>query len=274
MNAFFLVTHSQSFNKRYHRHSKSKAMKNYIQLLISTLTFFVLIMPNKGVAQATTEMRLNQQTSSLEWDIIDGAFDESTSAHYQDLGCIVHPVAVTLVHFEGRELQTGIELNWEVLNEVGNEWYTVEQSNGFSPWKKVESIRNDYNQSRYSIIHALPDYGINHYRLSQIDLDGVPKYLSLTSLFYRSGSDMQISAYGSKVLIQSYQPMEIHEISVYDLRGHQLSEQLYYFGDGDQAQIDLSHLPYGIYIIKVEFPDGMLSKKIVLTDEEKESMIF
>jgi hypothetical protein len=183
-------------------------------------------------------------------------------------------VAVTLVHFEGRELQTGIELNWEVLNEVGNEWYTVEQSNGFSPWKKVESIRNDYNQSRYSIIHALPDYGINHYRLSQIDLDGVPKYLSLTSLFYRSGSDMQISAYGSKVLIQSYQPMEIHEISVYDLRGHQLSEQLYYFGDGDQAQIDLSHLPYGIYIIKVEFPDGMLSKKIVLTDEEKESMIF
>lgn len=269
MSAFFLVTHCQSFIKKDHHHSKPKAMKNYIQLLICALTFFVLTIPNKGIAQATTEMRLNQQTSSLEWDIIEGAYDESTSTHYQDLGCIVHPVAVTLVHFEGRELKTGIELNWEVLNEVGNEWYTVEQSNGFTPWKKIESVRNDYNQSRYTVIDVLPDYGINHYRLSQTDLDGVPKYLSLTSLFYRSGSDMQITAYGSKVTVQSYEAMEIHEISVYDLRGHQLSEQLYYFGDGDQAQIDLSHLPYGIYIIKVEFPDGMLSKKVVLADEKK-----
>lgn len=249
-------------------------MKNYIQLLICVLSYFVLIVPNNAVAQASAKMLSDQQTSSLSWDITEGEYEGNQGIHYQDLGCIVHPVAVTLVHFEGRELQTGIELNWEVLNEVGNEWYTVEQSNGFTPWKKVKSLRNNYNQSRYRLIDELPDYGINHYRLSQTDMDGTPIYLSLTSLFYRTGTDMQISAYGSKVFVQSYQPMEIHEISIYDMRGHQLSEQLYYFGDGDQAEIDLSHLPYGIYIVKVEFPDGMLSKKVVMADEKKESMIF
>jgi hypothetical protein len=182
--------------------------------------------------------------------------------------------SVALIQFAGRELKRGIELTWDVDKQGQNMYYTVERSNGFSPWKTIRDIISEADKKHYILVDPLPDVGLNHYRLSQTDEDGAHQFLSLTSINYQNTDHISVAAFDGYLTIQSFESMELHEISVYDLRGQEHYMDLVYMGKGDQIQINLNHLPKGIYIAKVEYPLGYYSKKIILAEEKEIGVLF
>lgn len=188
--------------------------------------------------------------------------------------CMAVPLSVSLIDFSARELKEGIELSWKVADQGENSFYTVERSNGFTTWKLIRNVENSEGRANYSIIDPMPDIGVNHYRLSQTDKNGTSDHLSLVSVHYRGGDDMKIIAYDGRLTVQSFEAMEIHEVTIYDLRGSQHFSEITYMGNGLQYQMDISHLPFGIYIVKVEYPSGYYSRKIILTDDKDAGQIF
>ncbi len=188
--------------------------------------------------------------------------------------CMAAPLAVSLIDFSARELKKGIELSWQVAEQGENSFYTIERSNGFTKWKLIRNAENVDGKTTYSVIDPLPEIGVNHYRLSQTDNNGTSQYLSLASIYYQSGEGMKVIAYDGMLTVQSFEPMEIHEVTIYDLRGSQHFSEIAFMGNGLQYQMDISHLPFGIYIVKVEYPSGYYSKKIILADEANAGQIF
>lgn len=188
--------------------------------------------------------------------------------------CMAAPLAVSLIGFSASPLKEGVELTWEVADQGENAFYTIERSNGFTPWKLIRNIENEDGKSKYAVVDAMPETGINHYRLSQTDQNDSRHHLSLVSIYYQGETEMKVTAYDGELTVVSFEPMEMHEVSVYDLRGRQYACEIAFIGQGMLYRMDLSRLPYGIYIVKVEYPFGSYSKKIVLTDEKKQGVVF
>lgn len=90
---------------------------------------------------------------------------------------------VNLISYDALLLQNNtVLLNWRTTNEINNEYFTINKSTdgiNFSPLGKVESKLPVGGFTDYSFIDAHPLNGNNFYRLSQVDIDGNQKILSI-----------------------------------------------------------------------------------------------
>ena len=83
---------------------------------------------------------------------------------------------VELTRFEGRKSNDNkVQLYWETASELNSDYFVVERSeNGldFYPLDRVKSTGTTNEMSSYKAVDEQPFYGMNYYRLRQVDLDG------------------------------------------------------------------------------------------------------
>lgn len=82
---------------------------------------------------------------------------------------------VELLNFNGKIIDTGIELNWATASEINNDYFELERSsNGkdFERLAEVDGGGTTHTLQRYTYIDKRPYNGVNYYRLKQVDTDG------------------------------------------------------------------------------------------------------
>ena len=134
------------------------------------------------VAYSTTQPTLNVTTQvnngAAGSDNSGGTTNAGTGGGSSGTGTIVAssgPLPIKLVSFDGVIEQNKIKLLWETATEKNNREFIVEKSTNAIDYEIVGTLKGAGNSEdirHYELYDYTPTYGMNYYRLKQIDFDG------------------------------------------------------------------------------------------------------
>ncbi|GEM_PF-5285590 len=82
---------------------------------------------------------------------------------------------VNFISFTGKNINEGVQLNWETAIEENNSRFEIYRSHDGQTFSKIGSLSGNLNSNQinsYSFIDDSPFQGGNYYQLKQIDADG------------------------------------------------------------------------------------------------------
>ncbi len=187
---------------------------------------------------------------------------------------INHMLPVELINFDAKEKNETTFLNWSTAIENNNSGFEVEHSIDGKLWEKINFIRGNGNSTivnNYDFVHRDPKYGINYYRLKQIDFDGRFEYSKVISVNFKGENGVIGELYpnpsksGMINLEYSSQNNEEVNISVFDAKGELVINQIRQILNGNNnLSFDFSNFDTGIYIVKIGREKNLTYRKLII----------
>jgi hypothetical protein len=174
---------------------------------------------------------------------------------------------VILTGFEGWEEAGAVELEWSVSREVNNEKFLLSRSHDGLIYEQIAAVDgkgNTGDPQTYHFRDTHPVEGINLYRLSQRDYDGMVRILSTIEITHSGQGFTRL--YPNPATSVCYLEMLANKlttarVSVLDLSGRSLFQAHYSLLQGlNKLEVPLSELEYGMYLIQVETEEALWSK--------------
>jgi len=168
------------------------------------------------------------------------------------------PVELSL--FEGKYKNGETLLTWVTQSEVNNKGFDLEYSlNGYdwSPLSFIPGAGNSSNLNPYEYLHRDPVGGLHYYRLKQIDFNGLSHYSSIISIEVPKQNVLTISPNPSTGLL-NIKGSSYTSINIFDTWGRVVETIT-----GNNSSIDISHLASGLYFIRVETDQRVITKKLI-----------
>ena len=177
---------------------------------------------------------------------------------------------VSLLSYTLRLAEDKAIISWTVSSEVNNKYFTVERSSNGQDYiviGKVNGALNSDNEKNYSFIDEHPVTGLNYYRLSQVDIEGISKYIGLKTISYSGGKEFNaktLSSGNQRLVLQISSPVEtVCRVHIYNISGNELKNELVLVTPGStNKEINLSS---GAYVWKVANDNGKnITQKIIV----------
>lgn len=133
-----------------------------------------------------------------------------------------------------------IEIHWTTATEVNNDYFIIERSiDGihYEDMVRVNGSGTSNQPLEYIVADANPVFGMNYYRLTQVDFNG-----------NRQTFDPTVCNYGDQLT-------KIKEVLIYDLNGHLVLQESANTADLKTTIINLN-VPAGMYMLYMIFDDG------------------
>ncbi len=188
--------------------------------------------------------------------------------HFTEFGLASEAVLpVEWISFDAKKRGSDIDLEWQTATEINNDHFSIERSWDGIHFSEIGVLSGNGTSSNINS-YSFTDYAVKrsaYYRVKQVDYDDQS---SLTETRYvQVDEDQLFSVFpvplqaNGQLYIQS--PAEgKHDIELYGLDGRKRLAKELIFNNYDNQKINLSHLPTGIYLIRVtpENGDPMVSK--------------
>ena len=171
------------------------------------------------------------------------------------------PAPVTYLSFDVRKSSGASLLKWSTASELNNEGFFVQRSADGQDWTNIEFIKGNGNSSKnitYTYIDQTPVSGINYYRLGQKDFDGKIYYSDIKNIRFALGSDHRLFPNPTKGMLQMDTNYDA-QYQVFSSDGKSLAQGL----TGGNGQIDISHLPAGLYTVRIILNDEIIVNRVV-----------
>lgn len=176
------------------------------------------------------------------------------------LGSSGNPLPVELLSFDC-ELwnENQVKLSWQTAIEINNDFFTIERSADGSTWSEIKNIEgagNSVDVLNYNTIDEKPLPGLSYYRLKQTDFDGTFSYSELRTVSIEGVENAEIFIYPNptdgKLLIEG-SAIELESVKVYNHLGAEIKIlNLENARTDNKLTLDLSQLPYGVYLVKTK----------------------
>lgn len=183
-----------------------------------------------------------------------------------DIGCGMQ-LPVELLEFTGRNLEDNNVLNWSTASESNSSHFEIERSLDGTDFLQIGRVDAAFESNvvmDYGFVEEDVKSGNYVYRLKMVDLDDSYEYSDVLNIRVE-GKKLSIKANPNpsfgQIEIQSNSTKKQLEISVFSMVG-QLVE--YAEVDSNSAQMDLSHLAKGIYLLNVSNGEEYTTEKLVL----------
>jgi hypothetical protein len=177
------------------------------------------------------------------------------------------PLPVELLYFNAEARERIVALTWATASERNNEGFMVERSADGSTWEKVIELPGagtSHMPINYATEDPLPLAGIAYYRLKQLDNDGGCTYSDAVAVRMDHPHDVVVFPNPGQdivnVLFTAYGPYKIQLVN--DM-GKVLSVPMI-LRDG-QAQLDVSSLPPGCYLISAITGQLVTTKRLIVS---------
>lgn len=166
-----------------------------------------------------------------------------------------------------------VDLKWSTASETNNDYFTVERSadaTQFDQLAIVDGAGNSDHILKYAAIDNSPLDGISYYRLKQTDFDGHYKYSTTVSVQKKETEFDIINTY----LQETQGSLQVHfscsgnclvYIDLYDMSGQKVYSDYQQIPEGNPGiEIPAKDFAHGIYLLKVQSADKVISRKIKL----------
>ncbi len=173
---------------------------------------------------------------------------------------------VELLDFQGVAQDENVFLTWKTATERDNKEFQIERSKDATTWETIGSIAgrgNSIQLQNYDFLDKNPFKGNNYYRLKQVDFGGRSEY-SKSILVKMSNKNNEISIFPNPnkgvFMLSGIENLSNVGIEIFNNLGQKV------IFSNQKNQIDLSHLPNGIYHIQV-FSEENLVKNLKVVKE-------
>lgn len=168
---------------------------------------------------------------------------------------------VSLLSFTAAKEDEAVALQWTTASEQDNKGFTLEHSPDGGNWHTLTFTRskadkgNSKTPLQYSYRHDAPSYGRNFYRLKQADLYGNYEYSQTEYIFYDALTPVNITPNPAEDFILLQGLNGISKVCILNATG----QAVFSTNTGGAAiqQIEISHLPAGIYILTISNEYGI-----------------
>jgi len=205
-----------------------------------------------------TQLTIQSISSSEPYSIIESSISSITPF---TVSSNIGALPVELLYFYGEKMGNKVLLNWETESERNNDYFEVEWSidaKSFQPIGRVKGMGTTSSRHEYELIHSNPAFGLNYYRLKQVDFDGQFEYSNLVAVRFDSKEKDLLNLYpnpnsNNLLYIDTNQAGDIQIFNT-------LGQLLISTPQPNGGQINISALSAGTYFVKV----GHLMKKLIV----------
>jgi len=176
---------------------------------------------------------------------------------------------VELTYFTATSEREGVWVKWGTATETNNAYMVVERSfDGvkFQEIGRVKGAGTTLEPQSYSFLDENPLAGVNYYRLRQVDVDGTTNWHPVVAVDVKTGTT-----------IFSIQPNVVTDFVQVSLQTERTNSTLLQIFDAQgrlvkewpmpvhvyRQDINISDLPGGLYLARVQLDGVVLTKKLV-----------
>lgn len=193
-------------------------------------------------------------------DLNDTGNDHGLSIDDFNISAVVLPVSFAAV--KAYTASDGIDILFSTAEEINNDHFIVERSEDghtFDALATIESKSSSEKILHYEYKDTMPIFGINYYRIKQVDYDGKYSYSQVVkSHFNTSRPDLFIFEMQGLMTIKSSK--SIDKVGVYNISGQPI-----YMSQpaSDSWEMDVMDWPPGMYLVQVSSQGHTIQTKIV-----------
>lgn len=193
-------------------------------------------------------------------------------------------IPVELVSFNGKEVDGVVHLTWETATETNNLGFDVERKLDNNEWVTIGHVKGKGTSSEMSAyvfrddIKALSFEGTITYRLKQIDFDGSTTYSKEINVLIVNGPTEYVlnqnypNPFNPSTVIGFTLPKQSNvKLHIYDSMGrlvktllNETKQRGSYSVEWNGVDQTGKRVASGIYFYKLETPDQIITKKMVL----------
>lgn len=102
------------------------------------------------------------------------------------------PLAVELLELSAEISDGIIKLQWRTASETDNDFFTIERSSDLNTWIEIGTVKgagNSNQENYYELFDNAPADGMNYYKLTQTDYDGLKEVFDLVYVNFQKISN-------------------------------------------------------------------------------------
>jgi len=173
------------------------------------------------------------------------------------------PLPITLTKFTAQRSGSEGLLQWQTAQEENSRDFTIERSadgKTYTTIGVVAAAGKSFTSLNYTFTDLAPVHSVNYYRLKQSDLDDKYTYSPVRTLNFSESSRLGWYSTGKLSVEVNLLQGNNENYSLSDINGRTLRQ-----GQLSGGKTEVSHLPAGVYIVRVVTKVGeTLTKKIFL----------
>ncbi|GBD88474.1 hypothetical protein BMS3Abin03_02410 [bacterium BMS3Abin03] len=194
-------------------------------------------------------------------------------------------VPVELMYFKGEALDHQIKLSWSTATEKNNYGFEVHRlNNNNNTWQKIGFIPGQgttAEQHKYSFVDETIKPGIYHYRLKQVDYNGIYEYSKIIGVEIAVPTKFSLEqnypnpfnpttkikfSIAKSPLLGGDGRGGLVTLKVYDILGSEVATLVNEEKSAGtyEVEFDASNLPSGIYFYRLESGSFSSTKKLIL----------
>jgi hypothetical protein len=181
------------------------------------------------------------------------------------------PIVLTSFTGEATENNT-VNLSWEVLSQVNNDYFTIERSLNCRKWEvvgKIEGAGNNNTGMSYNLLDSNPHRGLSYYRLSQTDYDGRYEIFDPISVEVSEYNTVGLNIipnpaidYIQLELVYPYDHPINHDVKIYNSQGKEVYD-MFYMGELENFSINIKKLKPGYYVVNTKSDNNKGTGKFI-----------
>ncbi len=161
---------------------------------------------------------------------------------------------LTLLSFKAQQVKRGeVLLDWRVKDEVNMKQYDVQRSVDGKNFTTIGTVGN-LGKEVYTLIDPKPEQGINYYRLSMVESNGLTNYSHIVAININDGKALHASpnpVTGDLTVEVKGEVGKQAVIDIIDYTGNKVRTVAIPAG---KVTVDMTSLPTGVYV--VQYIDG------------------
>jgi hypothetical protein len=174
---------------------------------------------------------------------------------------------VELVDFNAVKQGAGALLTWSTAKEENSAYFVIEKSSdgiSFTEAGRKNAAGNSSSLLRYSFTDPFITSGVTYYRLAQYDIDGTVHYSEVKAVSKEGVNDVVVMpnpTQGTFVIMLDFTGEAKSYVNILNSLGQVVYEQAE--STANFRNVDISHLPSGVYYLQVSTHDNTIVKKVV-----------
>lgn len=180
----------------------------------------------------------------------------------------VNTFPVEWLDFTAVAIDNKVKLEWATSSEINNDFFVIQRADDGMLFEDLGDVKGSGSTNEtnfYQFEDPLPVQGRTYYRIKQVDFDGSFAYspiISATTTNNRQAVEIFPNPAAERLVIRSLGQTGItgFKISSIDGREHSATPSMKL---NAYWEIDIAHLPKGLYILQVELDDQALPGKII-----------
>ncbi len=178
--------------------------------------------------------------------------------------CTFSPLPVKLVEFIGSNEANYNILEWTTVSEINNDYFIIERSIDGHQFEQIKTVDGNGNNNGFSYETYDDRIGSDsyYYRLKQVDFNG--DISNHSTIFIKNINEIQFKLYpnptSGNVIVDINAASDISIMLRNSLGQLLINNKII---EQNQAEIDLSSYKSGIYFLRIEIDNQLITRKIL-----------